>query len=265
MGCPNLILILTDHFRPDAVGRHTPVLQRLAADGVSFANAYCASPLCQPSRASLVTGLFPSQHGVCGNQSEPIAAAEQADTFMQHLRRAGYATAMIGKHHYLDRYGIGMDVTDDDEAVRAYGFETVCQVVDDGENVHNDDEYTRFLAAGGRLEAFRTACREGAWRCDPHPFGEEDTVDGFIGRRGVEFVRSQPIDRPFYLNLSFVGPHPPYWHPGEGEVDTAGIAPPEGSADSPATRRRRAHYRERCSRIDRCIGRLLAALGERGL
>ena len=69
---PNIILILTDHFRPDALGPSTPNLMSLAERGIQFANAYCASPLCQPARASIITGKFPSQHGICGNQAEPI-------------------------------------------------------------------------------------------------------------------------------------------------------------------------------------------------
>jgi len=61
MNPPNIILILTDHFRPDALGRSTPNLVRLAADGVRFDNAYCASPLCQPARASKPSGRAPEQ------------------------------------------------------------------------------------------------------------------------------------------------------------------------------------------------------------
>ena len=103
---PNIILILTDHFRRDVLGNHTPNLMRLAHDGVSFANAYCASPLCQPSRISIATGMYPSQTGICGNQSDPLHTDLRNDTLMNHLQKAGYYTALIGKHHFIDRYGI---------------------------------------------------------------------------------------------------------------------------------------------------------------
>ena len=79
---PNIVLIMTDHFRRDALGPSTPNLMQLARQGALFSNAYCASPLCQPSRASNITGLYPSQHGVCGNMAEPIDDALRDDTFL---------------------------------------------------------------------------------------------------------------------------------------------------------------------------------------
>jgi len=276
---PNIILILTDHFRRDALGESTPGLQGLAERGVQFTNAYCASPLCQPARASIVTGLYPSQHGICGNAAEPIAEELRAQTFMQRLRGAGYATALIGKHHFLDRYGVGMDVRVDDEVVRSFGFDSVLQVVDDDENLHNDDAYTDHLRRKGLLGQFRECFQERAWECLPHPFDEEDTVDGFIGGRGVDLVASGGLREPFYLNLSFVGPHPPYWHPGKLSHDPRKMAVPlacERAAEVPRGRVRyqarslspqenRAHYMDKCALIDRYVGRLLEALQRRGL
>ncbi|MBZ0299709.1 MAG: sulfatase-like hydrolase/transferase, partial [Anaerolineae bacterium] len=92
MTLPNIILIMTDHFRRDALGHSTPNLLALANQGTRFENAYCNAPLCGPSRVSLITGLYPSQHGVCGNQAEPIRDDLRGDTFMHHLQRAGYYT-----------------------------------------------------------------------------------------------------------------------------------------------------------------------------
>ncbi len=264
---PNIILILTDHFRRDALGPSTPNLMRLAARGTRFTNAYCAAPLCQPSRVSLVTGMYPSQTGVCGNQSDPVRDDLRDDTFMHHLQRAGYRTALIGKHHLIDRYGIGMDVADDDDEIKRYGFGAVCQVVDDGENGHNDDEYTRCLRATGRLDEFREALRNRGSSDDPfrHPFEERDTADGFIGDNGVRFVEEHDDDAPLYLNLSFIGPHPPHWHPGELQHDPDAMPPPVGAPDTPATRKRRAHYMDKCALIDRCVGGLVEVLESRDM
>ena len=262
---PNIILILTDQLRRDGLGNHTPNLMRLAAEGVRFANAYCVAPLCQPARTSLITGLYPSFTGICGNQSEPIQPELRDDTFMRHLQRAGYYTALIGKHHYIDRYGIGMDVTEDDEEIRCYGFDHVFQVVDDGENEHNDDEYTRYLRSKGLLEAFREALRNESSACQPHPFEPDDTVDGFIGLHGVRFVEQYTREQPFYLNLSFIGPHPPYWHPGYLTISLQDVPAPIGAADDPAVRERRAHYLQRVALIDGYVGRLMEALSRRAM
>jgi choline-sulfatase len=181
---------------------------------------------------------------------------------MHHLRRAGYFTALIGKHHYLDRYGIGMDVTSDDEEIRRYGFDYVFQAIDDGENGHNDDEYTRHLAANGLLETFRKALQAGGFR---HPFEAEDSADGFIGRNGVRFIEAYDREQPFYLNLGFIGPHPPYWHPGEATIDPATVPSPVAAADDPRTRERRAHYLQKTALIDRYVGELVKALESSGL
>jgi len=276
---PNIILILTDHFRADAVGASTPNLMFLAERGVEFDHAYCASPLCQPARASIITGKFPSQHGICGNQADPISEPMRAATWMNSLREAGYYMALIGKHHYLDRYGVGMDVTDDDETVKAYGFDSVLQVVDDDENMHNEDAYTHHLRDKGLLQRFREVFDSLAWECKPHPFQEEDTPDGFIGRHGVEFINGYDRSQPFYLNLSFIGPHPPYWHPGPLQHDPQAMPEPLGGSFEPPIRRgsvkyqalsldsreNRAHYMDKCALIDRCIGRLMLSLQDRGL
>ena len=271
---PNIILILTDHFRPDALGPSTPNLMALAERGVQFGNAYCASPLCQPARASIISGKLPSQHGICGNQADPIHPDLRSSTFMRYLQQAGYHTALIGKHHYLDRFGIGMDVTDDEEQIKEYGFDSVLQVVDDDENTHNDDAYTHHLREKGLLEKYREVFDQLAWECKPHPFAEEDTPDGFIGRRGVQFVEGLDSSRPFYLNLSFLGPHPPYWHPGKLQHDPQAMPEPLGDpgdvsvergsvkyqALSLSARENRAHYMDKCSLIDRWIGRLIESL-----
>jgi len=258
---PNVVLILTDHFRRDALGRNTPRLSALARSGVNFTNAYCAAPLCQPARVALVTGTYPSQNGICGNQSDPVGPELRDDTFMHHLRAAGYRTALVGKHHYIDRYGIGMDVREDDEEVARYGFDSVLQVLDDGENGHNEDGYTAFLREQGLFEEFRAALGNRGYR---HPFEEQFYADCFIAARGVEFVEKYAEEEPFYLNLSFIGPHPPLWHPGELRNDPEKMAAPVGAPDDERIRERRAHYADKCALIDGYVGRLVDALEKRG-
>ncbi len=259
---PNVILIMTDHFRRDALGPSTPNLMSLANQGTRFVNAYCISPLCGPSRVSIITGMFPSQHGVCGNQAEPVHDDLRDSTFMRHLQTAGYYTALIGKHHYLDRYGMYIDHRDDKDELQRYGFDHVFIVADDGENGHNDDEYTHYLKQQGKLDEFRQALAE---RDNPfeHPFSPDDSADGFIGTHGVQFIEGYEGEQPFYLNLSFVGPHPPLWHPTQLEHDPDEMSPPIGAPDDPHTRLRRAHYLEKCALIDDYVGQLVDALKAR--
>jgi N-acetylglucosamine-6-sulfatase len=99
---PNVLLILCDDLRPDAVGCYgsphvkTPHVDRLAAEGVRFANAFCTTSLCSPSRASILTGLFAQAHGVRDNFTELPAALPH---WPGRLREQGYATAYVGKWH----------------------------------------------------------------------------------------------------------------------------------------------------------------------
>src|SRR5919202_2173490 len=76
----------------------TPNLDVLAADGVVFDNAYCNSPLCAPSRASLMAGLLPSRLGTYDNGAEFCASFP---TLAHHLRAAGYFTCLAGKMHFV--------------------------------------------------------------------------------------------------------------------------------------------------------------------
>ena len=123
---PNIPFVLAEQMRPDVLRwADTPHPDALAARGVRFEHCYCASPLCQPSRTCIVTGRYPTHHGVCGNMNEPITIREREDAYPQHLRRAGYYTALIGKHHYYDRWNVGMDVLADDEDIWGYGYDYV--------------------------------------------------------------------------------------------------------------------------------------------
>lgn len=101
-GKRNIVFILTDDHRYDILGCaghpwvKTPHLDRLAAGGVLFENAFVTSSLCSPSRASILTGLYPHAHKVNDNFSElnPNLA-----TFPKLLQRAGYKTGFCGKWH----------------------------------------------------------------------------------------------------------------------------------------------------------------------
>ncbi len=264
---PNILLILVDQMRPDALNQAAaPHLSTLARRGVKFENAYCASPLCQPSRACIVDGTFPTTHGVAGNMNPPLAASERGDTFPSHLKKAGYHTAYIGKHHFIDEWHTGRDVLEDDSVVQSFGFDHVWQVVDD--HLHSQDRYTRFLAERGKLVLFREMMRTGEY--DPNALSAEEFDDGYIGEQAAAYVNAYQSDQPLYLQVGFLGPHPPYWavEPYASMYAEDEMPPPKAVDDSviiQRARRARARYFGRISLIDAYVGKLVDVLNARGL
>ncbi len=97
---PNILLVLTDDHRWDALGSmghtflETPNLDRLAAEGARFENAFVTTSLCSPSRASIITGLYAHNHGVVDNY-HPVR--DDLLFFPQLLQKGGYRTAFVGK------------------------------------------------------------------------------------------------------------------------------------------------------------------------
>ncbi|MDE0042382.1 MAG: sulfatase-like hydrolase/transferase [Candidatus Poribacteria bacterium] len=100
---PNILWICTDQQRHDTIGAlgnphiHTPSLDRLVAEGVAFTSAYCQTPICTPSRASFLTGRYPSHVGVNSNSNARFP--DDAQLVTRTLADAGYDCGMAGKLH----------------------------------------------------------------------------------------------------------------------------------------------------------------------
>jgi len=107
---PSILLITSDQHRHDCLGFQgrpvrTPHLDRLAAEGTVFDAAICSNLVCQPARASILTGLLPLTHGVRDNGIDlPAATGEKG--FAGTLAAAGYATGFIGKAHFATYHAI---------------------------------------------------------------------------------------------------------------------------------------------------------------
>ena len=111
---PNLVFILSDNHGAWTLGCYgnkeirTPNIDRLAAEGTLFTRAYCANPVCSPSRATFLTGLMPSQHGVhsylgAEKQNSPsgpeACVINEFENLPKILSRAGYTCGLVGKWH----------------------------------------------------------------------------------------------------------------------------------------------------------------------
>lgn len=99
---PNILLVTSDqqHFSTLGVTNpriKTPALDRLCSEGTRFSRAYCPNPVCTPSRSSIITGMYPSQHGAW---TIGVKLPEDVPTVGAQLSQAGYKTSLVGKAHF---------------------------------------------------------------------------------------------------------------------------------------------------------------------
>jgi arylsulfatase A-like enzyme len=107
MSRPNILLIFADQHRFDCIGVNghpllkTPHLDRLAQEGVNFTRAFTPAPICTPARCSVLTGLWPVQHGSLATEVGEARRAMRCGlpTFSQTLQAHGYYLGCVGKWH----------------------------------------------------------------------------------------------------------------------------------------------------------------------
>ncbi|MXZ81818.1 MAG: sulfatase-like hydrolase/transferase [Gammaproteobacteria bacterium] len=233
MGKPNFLFIMCDQLRQDYLGYYghphleTPHLDRLARDGVRFANANCQAPLCGPSRASFYTGRYQSSHGVMGNED---ATALGERMMADYLRPLGYRCALVGKTHSFksadDLLALGADP--DGEAVQnasTGGFEPY----EWHEGLYPDPMlpeghgYTDYLRSLGydAVNPWDRAANSGidssgrihsGWLLRharlPAAVREEHSETAFLTDRAIDFIRESGTG-PWCLHLSYIKPHWP--------------------------------------------------------
>lgn len=272
---PNIVFILADDMGAWALrcagntDIQTPNLDKLAAQGVRFDNFFCASPVCSPARASILTGTMPSCHGVLdwldggnvdashpfaagkgafSNETTPIQYLQQLTCYTELLSDAGYTCGLCGKWHLGD------------SLTPQKGF---------------SDWYT--IARGG-CDYFKPEIVENG---DIHT--ENGYVTDLIGQHAVDFLDKYAAqDAPFYLSVHFTAPHDPwekdqhpkeFWDLYEGCSFTATpdlpLHPNQVHTCSYGTGERRKEllrgYYSAISAMDYQIGRIVSKLQDLGI
>jgi len=204
---PNILFITTDYQAWEDTPDLTPVLQmpnleRLSDEGLVFNNHYCTAPVCMPSRYSIVSGTYPHTHGAWDNTSKWIP--DNSPVLMEELRKAGYYTAGIGKMHFKpwDRMA-GFDERIIADAQGNWAGDTLKQ-----------DDYYFYLRKAGktRFDYLRYQDSTDIYGVFDWPMDDTLDIDYFVAEETVKFVKEGRLDGPWFLWVSFNGPHNP-WDP----------------------------------------------------
>ena len=301
---PNILWICTDQQRADTISAfgnphiRTPNLDRLAAAGVAFTNAYCQSPICTPSRASFLSGRYPSAIRVHRNGSDRFPADVPLVTRL--LADAGYDCGLVGKFHLSAAKGRSEARPDDGYRV----FEWNHHPAPDLDTPPGADAYQRWLAEQGvEWEAAYGAEPPAGW--SPSHLQPEELMaryhksllygSGIAARwhqtawcaeRAIAFL-SERRDTPWLLSVNIFAPHPPFDPPPDylARVDPASMPRPRFAPtdleqqralaavdfqtrpcppDAYDAQRMVAAYYAQIEHIDAEVGRILDALERTG-
>ena len=197
MDRPNIVFVMADQMSGKAMPFHghpvvrAPALSRMAEEGVVFENAYCNSPLCGPSRTSMMTGQLPSHVGGFDNAHDFSSAIP---TFAHYLGVAGYRTCLSGKMHFTgpdQLHGYDERLTTD---VYPSDFSWTPDWA-------NPDAKVRFQDMQNVMEA------------GPCLRSMQIDYDDEVNNRAVQWLYDRARDKtpaPFMLTVSFTSPHDPY-------------------------------------------------------
>ncbi|MBI3695428.1 MAG: sulfatase-like hydrolase/transferase [Acidobacteria bacterium] len=218
----NILFLLSDQHKPGALGllgdphARTANLDALAQSGLRFEQAYCANPVCTPSRASLLTGLYTHNHRTWNNA---VPWPFEIKTLAHHFSRAGYISALIGKMHFVDAQTHGFDYRLD--------FNDWFQYLGPKSKLYAE-ELSRANSGSGQPQI------DDLWRDFGDPWigvrelddrqgsvhmgraskiPERDHFESFVARETVRFLKRFGKQHPFFLISSYLKPHDPFMPP----------------------------------------------------
>ena len=253
---PNILLITSDQQHAGTLGSvndriQTPALDRLCHQGVRFDRAYCPNPTCTPTRASMITGMYPSQHGAWSLGTKLF---EDVPTVGEMLGRAGYFTALVGKGHFQPlATQPGAESLECQPTLRNldfwrtfdgpwYGFDRVELARNHGDESHSGQHYGIWMEEKGLADwqdYFQVwppvqgkPERQRYYDADARRWDlpEEFHYTRWTGERTIAQIEAAADqDKPFFIWSSFHDPHPPYIvsEPWASMYDPADMVPGE--------------------------------------
>ena len=197
---PNILWICTDQQRYDTIGAlgnpyvSTPNIDKLVAGGTAFTHAYCQSPICTPSRASFLTGRYPSAVHVNGNGNAVFP--EHPPLVTKTLADSGYDCGLVGKLHLSSAFGRVEARVDDGYRYWQYSHAPR----DDWETGH---DYADWVRSKGEILGELTKSSEGV----PAEFHQTT----WCAEKTIEFIKEErDNDTPWLVSVNIYDPHPPF-------------------------------------------------------
>lgn len=268
---PNYLLIFPDQWRGDCAGYlshpvvETPFLDQLANQGITFTNCYSACPTCIATRACIATGQTPSSCGRLGYKDGVPWRYE--DTLMKCLRDGGYQTLCAGKTHFFpQRAHLGF------EEMRIYYNRTPEGEIESDYHIWLDD------ASGDLVQNTANEISTNSWLAHPWVHPEFLHPNNWTVNAAIELLERRDPLRPFFLQVGFHRPHPPFDPPihyyemylkkelppvpvgrwvGENSGPMTKVDGKRGRLPDDMLKRTRLAYYAQLTHIDYQIGRLL--------
>jgi arylsulfatase len=213
---PNILWICTDQQRYNTIHSlnnpeiQTPNLDRLCKMGVAFTNTYCQSPICTPSRASFMTGLYPSSIHQSRNGNAYFPANERVQLITKRLADTGYDCALVGKLHIASSWN-GIEQRVDD------GYREYHHSLSNGQGYKNGNDYMEWLDSIGHLndvfDMSKCTCEDYVARRANCPYLED--IDPkyhqttWCVNKTIDFINEKRTG-PWMVSLNIFDPHAPF-------------------------------------------------------
>jgi arylsulfatase A-like enzyme len=197
---PNILLIMTDQQRGDCLSIEdhpvvlTPNMDSIAGSGVRFAKCYSTCPVCIPARRSLMSGQYPSSHGLSGNYN---VEWDGRDSLPNALRRAGYHTYLAGRdmHQHPVR--------------KRYGFDHMVVMTDYSRWLDTQVTVDTFHRGGVMGNYYTSGVMSNDWTARSWHLDEALHQTNWTTNEAMKFMQNRDPSCPYFLTVSYLAPHPP--------------------------------------------------------
>jgi arylsulfatase A-like enzyme len=209
-----VVIIMADQLRTDALGAVTPHINALMKDGVNFSRAYCAVPLCAPSRASFFTGLYPNRTGSMINpwekEDEIYGSTRAGIPNMYQMMEKRWDSYHVGKQHFFTTEKIDKDpasLTRWTTQADYTAWMAKQKKTKPGGKRFKDNAPEVVSGSFTRLRSYSTPV------VDLYKEGIDFFLDRYIANESIAAIRNRDKSKPLLLNTMFLAPHPPFHVP----------------------------------------------------